>query len=101
MQQTNSNYLQLTTWNDYGEGTMIEPTDSTTGGFGYKLLTTLQTNLGVTNTLSQTDLAAVLKLYQLRQSYIGNATALDKLNQVYYYMVSLQMTKAKALLTTL
>ncbi len=101
LQQSASNYLQLTTWNDYGEGTMLEPTDTTTGGFGYSLLTTLQTSLGVGNALSQTDLAAVFKLYQLRQTYAGNATALAKLNQVYYYMVSLQMTKAKALLATL
>jgi hypothetical protein len=93
-------YLQVTTWNDYGEGTMIEPTDSTTGGFGYSLLTALQQKLGVSS-LTQTDLQAVYKLYQLRQTYVGNAVKLGALNQVYYYMVSLQMAKAEALLATL
>ncbi|UEG49078.1 hypothetical protein LK994_10595 [Ferruginibacter lapsinanis] len=93
-------YIQLPTWNDYGEGTMIEPTTTADGGFGYSLLTTLQQTLGVTS-LAQADLEAVYTLYQLRKSYAGNATALAKLNQVYYYIVSLQMTKAKALLATL
>ena len=101
LQVSSSNYLQLTTWNDYGEGTMIEPTDSTTGGFGYKLLTTLQTNLGVTNTLSQTDLAAVFELYNLRQKYVGNAAILNELDQAFYYMVSLQMSKAEAIMAPL
>jgi hypothetical protein len=106
----NSHYMQIPTWNDYGEGTMIEPTDSTTGysvtqgestaGFGFSLLTTLQSKLGVSG-LSQSDLAAVLQLYNLRQTYSNNITALQKLDQVYYYMVSLQMVKAKALLATL
>jgi hypothetical protein len=105
-----SHYLQLPTWNDYGEGTMIEPTDSTTGfsatqggstaGFGYSLLTTLQNGLGVSG-LSQTDLAAVLQLYQKRQTYSNNPTKLAELNQVYYYFVSLQVSKAEALLATI
>ncbi len=98
--RSNVNYIQLNTWNDYGEGTMIEPTDSTTGGFGFSLLTTLQQKLGV-STLNQTDLEAVLKLYKLRQTYSADPAKLAALNQVYYYMVSMQMTKAKALLATL
>ncbi len=97
---TGNQYLQLATWNDYGEGTMIEPTDSTTGGFGYSLLTTLQQKLGVSS-LTQNDLEAVLTFWQKRQTYISNPAKLAALDQVYYYMVSLQMTKAKALLATL
>lgn len=96
----NINYIQLNTWNDYGEGTMIEPTDSATGGFGYSLLTTLQQKLGVSS-LAKADLEAVFQLYQLRQTHSGNPAKLEALNQVYYYMVSLQMTKAKQLLATL
>lgn len=98
LQQTDQ-YIQLATWNDYGEGTMIEPTNTANDGFGYTLLTTLQQKLGV-STLTQADLEAVFTLYQLRKNNAGNATALAKLNQVYYYMVSLQMDKAKALLAT-
>lgn len=99
LSKSNLNYVQLNTWNDYGEGTMLEPTVAATGGFGYSLLTTLQQKLGVAS-LDQTDLEAVYKLYQLRQNNAGNTAALNKLNQVFYYMVSLQMSKAKALLAT-
>jgi len=60
---------------------MIEPTDSTTGGFGYSMLTTLQQQLGVSS-LNQSDLQAVTQLYTLRAANAGNAVALAKLNQV-------------------
>jgi hypothetical protein len=93
-------YLQLVTWNDYGEGTMIEPTSEATGGFGYKLLTILQQKLGVSG-LSQADLETVAKYYELRVSKAGNAGIMNKLTQVYYYMVSLQMDKARKLLATI
>ena len=94
-----NNYIQLITWNDYGEGTMIEPTDPATGGFGYSLLTSLQTKLGVP--LTQADLETVAKFYGLRTANAGNAAVLNKLNQVYYYIVSLQIAKAKQLLSTI
>jgi hypothetical protein len=87
------NYMQLATWNDYGEGTMIEPTKE----FQYSYLTALQNTLGVSS-LSLSDLQAVATLYQLRVSNAGNVNELNKLNQAYYYMVSLQMAKAKSLL---
>ncbi|MFT3683016.1 MAG: glycoside hydrolase family 71/99-like protein [Ferruginibacter sp.] len=95
----NIEYLQIATWNDYGEGTMIEPTDAANGGYGYSLLTILQQKLGVS--LTQSDLEAVTKFYQVRIANGGNSPVLNKLNQVYYYMVSLQMDKAKKLLATI
>ena len=94
--QTNINYIQLATWNDYGEGTMIEPTKE----FNYGFLTTLQQKLGVAN-LTQSDLEMVAKLYGLRVSKAGDAAIQLKLNQVFYYIVSLQNAKANSLLSTL
>jgi hypothetical protein len=94
--QTNNNYIQLVTWNDYGEGTIIEPTVQ----FGYGYLTTVQQELGVSSALSQSDLQAVTQLYQLRQTNAGNPTALAKLDQGFYFMASLQMDSAKALLAS-
>ncbi len=94
--QSNINYIQLATWNDYGEGTMIEPTVE----FQYGFLTTLQQKLGVQN-LDQSDLEAVAQLYQLRLKYAGDTAKQQQLNQVFDYMVSLQMQKAKDLLATL
>lgn len=89
-------YIQLPTWNDYGEGTMIEPTKE----FGYGFLTSLQQKLGVSG-LSQADLEAVAKLFELRKSKAALPEVQLKLNQVFYYIVSLQLTKAKDLLATL
>jgi hypothetical protein len=93
--QTNITYIQLATWNDYGEGTMIEPTKE----FNYGFLTTLQQKLGVSS-LSQADLEMVAKLYHLRNEKAGDAGAQKKLNQVFYYIVSLQIQKANDLLST-
>lgn len=89
------NYVQLNTWNDYGEGTIIEPTKE----FGYGFLTSLQQKLGIT--LTQADLEAVAQLYQLRLDKAGDAAVQKKLDQAFYYIVSLQMTKAKDLLNSL
>ncbi|HTB53057.1 MAG TPA: hypothetical protein VK718_09825 [Ferruginibacter sp.] len=94
--QQPGNYIQLVTWNDYGEGTMIEPTTQ----FQYNFLTILQQQLGV-QSLSVSDLQAVQKLYTTRVNNIlpnYNASNLAELDQVYYYMASLQMDSAKALL---
>jgi hypothetical protein len=89
----NANYIQLVTWNDYGEGTMIEPTEE----FGYSFLTTLQSTLGVTFT--QTELELVKKLYDLRKKNKTSVLNTKKLDQVFYYLVSLQISKAQDLLT--
>ncbi len=97
---TASQYLQLVTWNDYGEGTMIEPTNTASGGFGYSMLTMLQQKLGI-SILAQADLEIVAKFYEKRVSNAANPEVLKKLNQVYYYLVSLQMQKAKELLDTI
>ncbi|POY35007.1 hypothetical protein C3K47_17265 [Solitalea longa] len=84
--------IQLVTWNDYGEGTMLEPTKE----FGYGFLTSLQSKLGVSYT--QTELELIAKLYELRKKYPGSAENQKKLDQVFYYLVSNKITEAKALL---
>jgi hypothetical protein len=84
--------IQLVTWNDYGEGTMIEPTVE----FGYTFLTTLQKQLGVKYT--QADLELIFRMYNLRKQYADSPAVQAKLNQAFNYVVSLQMDKAKKLL---
>jgi len=94
--QQPGDYIQVVTWNDYGEGTDIEPTTQ----FQYSYLTTLQQHLQV-QSLSQSDLEAVAKLYKQRLYNIlpaYNQSKLDELNQVYYYMVALKMDSAKGML---
>ncbi|RYZ97287.1 MAG: carbohydrate-binding protein [Moraxellaceae bacterium] len=85
--------IQLVTWNDYGEGTMIEPTRE----FGYGFLTYTQKRLGVD--LAQSDLELVHELFQQRKKFKGNSTEQTRLNQVFYYLVSLQINAARNLLT--
>lgn len=90
--QGSSPSVQLVTWNDYGEGTMIEPTRE----FSYSLLSFLQLRLGVNN-ISDKELQLVIDLFFKRKKYKNDANAQDKMNQVFYYIVSLQMGKARLL----
>ena len=61
--------LQIATWNDYGEGTMIEP--STQGkagaGFGYRFLMSLQKSVGAVYT--DAELKIVKMLYDQRKQF--------------------------------
>lgn len=86
-------HIQLATWNDYGEGSMIEPTRE----FGYGFLTYLQQRLGVSG-LGQAELELVHELYQQRKRHKGNVTEQARLNNVFGYLVSLQTNAARNLL---
>lgn len=86
------NWIQLATWNDYGEGTMIEPTRE----FGYGFLTTLQQKLGVPYGQSQLELIA--KLYEQRKQYAGDASKQAQLDQAFNYLVALQPDQAANIL---
>lgn len=67
--------IQLVTWNDYGEGTMIEPTHE----FGYKFLEVIQqarrSELGEAFPFRAADLQLPARLYSLRK--MGTAPAGD------------------------
>lgn len=93
--KSNVNYIQLPTWNDYGEGTMIEPTVE----FQYSMLTYLQQKLGVS--YGEADLILVSRLYKARIKYAGYTTVQKRLDQVFYYLVSLQIDKASSLLNNI
>ncbi len=84
--------IQLATWNDYGEGTMIEPTRE----FGYGFLTTLQLKLGVP--YSQAELELVNTLYQQRKQYSGDATKQASLDQAAAAFAALNVVSAKDIL---
>jgi hypothetical protein len=88
----NTSYIQMCTWNDYGEGTMIEPTRE----LGYGLLTTLQQTLGVS--FGQNELETINTLYDERKQYAGNAAKQAQLDQVFDDLVSLQVAAAQSLL---
>ena len=90
-QNAGVNYLQLITWNDFGEGTMIEPTVE----FGYSYVEKIRTFAGVQagNVFTQ-----IGKLHTLRKQHQGNAAIQAKLDQAFGYFVSMQSDKAVALL---
>tara|TARA_B110000261_G_scaffold139955_1_gene159705 strand:+ start:356 stop:1609 length:1254 start_codon:yes stop_codon:yes gene_type:complete len=94
--QRSNNYdidlLQIITWNDYGEGTIIEPTLE----FGYSRLEQIQSFLGVS--YRSDDLSLAVKLYQKRKEHKGKVLENKKLDQIFFYLISLQIEKAKTLL---
>jgi hypothetical protein len=88
-------YLQLITWNDFGEGTMIEPTME----FGYTMLEKVQSFAEVS--YDTTELKSIYDLYQLRKQYKDDIQKQKILDQSFYYFVSLQVDKANHLLDSI
>ncbi|GHU93884.1 hypothetical protein FACS1894156_1380 [Bacteroidia bacterium] len=93
--QKEMNCLQIVTWNDFGEGTMIEPTVE----FGYKFLTYNQQFAGVS--YSENELKAIKNLYDLRKNNAGKREKNKKLDQAFYYFVSLQPAQAEQMMNEL
>jgi len=86
-------YLQLITWNDYGEGTMIEPTLD----YNFDFLIAIQKYAGVKYTV--TELQLIYKWYTLRAKYKGvNATVEAQLTQAYNNLVALKVSAASTII---
>lgn len=85
-------YLQLVTWNDFGEGTMIEPTVE----FQYTYVEKIKTFAGVQNTGNV--FSDISKLYNLRKQHKANAIVQAKLDKAFGYFVSMQADKAISIL---
>ena len=90
-----SPYIQLVTWNDYGEGTMIEPTVE----FQYQFVETLQSYTGVTYT--KRELETIYTYYIKRKEYKGNAEVQLTLNHVFDALNQLDVPTAQELLNNL
>ncbi|MGL1937299.1 MAG: hypothetical protein OCD01_19890 [Fibrobacterales bacterium] len=82
--------LQLITWNDYGEGTMFEPTVE----WGYTFLTITQDKLGVK--YKQYELEQIHRLYILRKEHADNTGYQIELNAVRDHFVNLDVEAAVA-----
>jgi hypothetical protein len=74
--------IQLVTWNDYGEGTMIEPTHE----FGYTFLEIIQrarrNELGQAFTFTAEDLRLPARLYALRKKTTFSPSQLDPIAEL-------------------
>ncbi|NNM15404.1 MAG: hypothetical protein HKO56_02010, partial [Bacteroidia bacterium] len=87
--------IQIVTWNDFGEGTMVEPTSE----FEYFRLNQIQNFLGVN--YNETHLAMAVELYNKRKEHDGKSLENKKLDQVFYFLISLQLGEARSLLDEL
>ncbi|MDF3070038.1 MAG: hypothetical protein K0R38_5639 [Polyangiaceae bacterium] len=87
--------IQLATWNDYGEGTMIEPTRE----FKYGFLSILQQKLGVSYGLPELELVA--KLLELRKRVGEDSTKRAQLDLASSHLAYLRPADAKTILDAL
>ena len=94
--KSSSKIIQVATWNDYGEGTIIEPTKE----FGYRYLEFLQAYCIKNHELSfnKNDLRLPLKLYQLRKKYMNNKGISRELDQASLFLFDCKIKKAHDLL---
>lgn len=92
--QSRLDFLQLATFNDFGEGTMFEPTVET----GFKYLKQIQEFTGVS--YDEDELQLVYRLYLARKKYAGDAPIVAMLNQVSTLLTQLEVGEARELLNT-
>jgi hypothetical protein len=90
----NLDFLQLATFNDFGEGTVFEPTQEN----GFKYLARIQQYTGVPYT--ENDLKNVQRLFTLRKKYLNDATKQSQLNTAFDYFVALRLNDAVAMMNT-
>ncbi|MEY4105747.1 MAG: hypothetical protein RL181_89, partial [Bacteroidota bacterium] len=81
--------LQLVTWNDFGEGTVLEPTQE----FGFSPLETIQAFTGVRYT--KADLETIHRYYLKRKELKGNVPAQQSLDVIFQHLVRLDMPAAR------
>ena len=96
--ENNPDAIQLVTWNDYGEGTNIEPTEE----YGYLYLGLIQeivrASINPEFHYTAEDLALPLQIYQLRKQYGSDKEMNNKLDQAFVLIVSGDLEAAKALI---
>jgi Glycosyl hydrolase family 99 len=90
----NSALVQIVTWNDFGEGTTIEPTKE----YGFRDLCLVQDlcrrNLDHDHGLLTNHLASAVRFYNLRHNSATNAALATALDQVFTNIVSGQEESA-------
>jgi hypothetical protein len=86
--------VQLITWNDFGEGTILEPTEET----GYRYLQILQEQIGDVKPLpfSAADLELPKEIYDLRRQTLPGSERDLRLDEVVSRLVAGDPTGARA-----
>jgi hypothetical protein len=91
----NLDFVQLATFNDFGEGTMFEPTVE----FGFNFLAQVQQFTGVP--FGEDELELVYKLYRLRKENPGNTAVQAQLGQASANLAALDIGAARAILDSI
>lgn len=95
--ESRAQIVQLVTWNDWGEGTQIEPSVE----FGYRDLETTRSlrakYIGPAKYASA-DLRVPIQWYDLRKKLAGNKAALADLDRVFPLIVAERTSQAQAVL---
>jgi hypothetical protein len=90
--------IQLATWNDYGEGTNIEPTDE----YGTQYLQMVQQVRRTTDTAAFTfsadDLTIPLQIYTMRHKNTGDAAVNAQMDKAFAAIIAGKPAEAKTLL---
>jgi hypothetical protein len=99
---TNDSFMaQVVTWNDFGEGTMVEPTSE----YGYRDLGLIQDlrRLYIESAFSYrtNDLKLAMRLFQLRRRFGTNSQAGQKLDAVFDSIVANNLARANRQLNEL
>lgn len=92
---TNSSaFVQVVTWNDYGEGTIVEPTKE----FGYRDLGVIQDlrrqYMDASFPYHTNDAAQAFRFYNLRKQYGTSPSVAAELDRVFTNLVSGKLTTA-------
>lgn len=91
IKQLNTNVVQVQTFNDFGEGTMMEPTVE----FGFSFLNELQKFTGVPYSIKELEL--IYKYYLLKTKF--KATVSDyQTKEIFNYLITLKVNEAEALI---
>jgi hypothetical protein len=98
--EQNADIVQLVTWNDYGEGTIIEPTEE----FGYRYLEIIQETRraleGSTFAPTADDLRLPLVLFNARRAHAGDAGVNAQLDEAFTAIVEGDLDAARAILAS-
>jgi glycoprotein endo-alpha-1,2-mannosidase len=87
--------LQLVTWNDFGEGTMLEPTAE----YQFEPLTIIQEFTGVSYGLDELQL--IHSYYLEKKKYRDDQTAREKLEKAYRHLNDLEVSEARQIIDEL
>ncbi len=93
----NSDIVQLVTWNDYGEGTTIEPTAE----YGYQYLEIIQqarTDMDSDFEISADDLHLPMRLLLLRRAHFGDAEINAALDRAFEAIIADDLAEARVIL---